>query len=68
MVPRGSDILRAIEIAAKYGLTEEKVDEDLVAALTQAAGSVLAKHPDGERLGAEIVALWKPILAQKIRG
>lgn len=66
-VPRSSDITRAIEIAAKYGLGLPNVgyDEELVDELAQATAGVLALQENGQQLASEIKARWVPILARK---
>ena len=64
VMPR--DQLKAIEIAAKYGMVNESYDKGLVDRLWEATALVLEQVADGEKLAAEIQNGWVPILARKM--
>ena len=61
-----ADQLKAIEMSAKYGLTKEGYDKDLVDHLWEATALVLEQVADGEMLAAEIQNGWIPILVRKV--
>ena len=60
-----ADQLKAIDIAARYGLPKEPYDEDLIFDLMDATIAVL---PDDPELVTRIKKAWVPILAAKMGG
>lgn len=63
---RPSDRTKALDIMARYGLGDAKIDEALVRELAAEVASVLAAHEGGEALLAEIHERWKPIVAARL--
>ena len=62
---RPADQLKAIDIAARYGLPKEAYDEDLIFALMDATVAML---PDDPELVVRIKKAWVLILAAKMAG
>ena len=60
-----ADTLKAIDIAAKYGLND-KVDEDFVREMAAVVGEVLKSVPNGDDLLNQIYEAWKPVIAKRL--
>ena len=60
---RPADQLKAIDIAARYGLPKEPYDEDLIFELWDATEAAL---PDDPVLIHKIKKAWVPVLASRL--
>ena len=60
-----ADQLRAIDIAAKFGLPKEGYDKDLIAELWDATEAAL---PDDLALVTKVKKAWLPVLASRVMG
>ena len=60
---RPADQLKAIEIAARYGLPKEPYDHDLIDELWDVTEAVL---PDDQALVIRIKKAWVPVLASRL--
>ena len=60
---RSADQLKAIDIAAKFGLPKEPYDQDLINELWDATEGVL---PDDPALIHKVKRAWVPVLASRL--
>ena len=60
---RPADQLKAIDIAAKFGLPEEPYDQDLIDELWDVTEAAL---PDDQALVMRVKKAWVPVLASRL--
>lgn len=64
-LPKGSDRLKALELAGRFGI-EDKVDESFVLEVVAEVTAVLKPEPNGDELLRQIFERLKPVIAKRL--
>jgi len=64
--PNDADRLRAIDMSAKYGLGENRIEQEFIMELAHKMAQIIRPLPNGEELLERIKKAWMPIVAKRI--